>query len=323
MPWFCLPHRFAGRDKLLKHFHAQGIPHLVVLDPSGNVLTYDGTSHVELDPTGSEFPWHPKRLSQILPQRILTKVGTLPMSALRDRYIILYFSANWCPPCRSFTPILSQAYTDLIQQRSDFELIFVSSDRDYETFRDYYEEMSFCAIPYQDMVARNGLAKRFEVKGVPSLLILSPQSVGGERTLINADIRDQIENGELHDFPFYPKAYGDLARAGDTINRKRCLILFHEGGDDEEQQEAVGVVKQVASQYRGTDMMFYWSLDVAGLGSRVRNAVKMSQISDAPACIILDIPDRGGFYVSQNKDISFEAISGFVQNPGCRLQLDR
>jgi len=41
-------------------------------------------------------------------------------------HVLIYFSAHWCPPCRSFTPVLAQAYRDATSKNC--EVIFLSSD---------------------------------------------------------------------------------------------------------------------------------------------------------------------------------------------------
>jgi nucleoredoxin len=47
------------------------------------------------------------------------------------KVIALYYSAGWCGPCRKFTPTLIAAYERLKEQYpQQFELIFVSADRD-------------------------------------------------------------------------------------------------------------------------------------------------------------------------------------------------
>lgn len=62
----------------------------------------------------------------------------------------LYFSAHWCPPCRSFTPQLAKWYTKFKdgENGNKFEIVFVSSDRDEGSFKEYYEEMPWLALPY-------------------------------------------------------------------------------------------------------------------------------------------------------------------------------
>eukprot|EP00961_Rhodomonas_salina_P092951 1251145-Rhodomonas_salina.1 len=48
--------------------------------------------------------------------------------ALKFKYVGLYFSAHWCPPCKIFTLQLAELYKMLSATRSDFEIVFVSSD---------------------------------------------------------------------------------------------------------------------------------------------------------------------------------------------------
>ena len=108
---------------------------------------------------------------------------------------MLYMSAHWCPPCRAFTPTLSDAYTKLKAQRDDFELVFVSSDSDESAFNEYFDTMSFCALPYEHREAKATLSKLFEVRGIPTLIMLGPVSdESGSRPLINKNIRQFIEN---------------------------------------------------------------------------------------------------------------------------------
>lgn len=54
----------------------------------------------------------------------------VPLKALEGKTILLYFSAHWCPPCRQFTPMLISFYKQLRLQRGDFEIVFMSRDKD-------------------------------------------------------------------------------------------------------------------------------------------------------------------------------------------------
>ena len=62
----------------------------------------------------------------------------------------VYFSAHWCPPCRAFTPHLAKKYEVWKKAGHPFEVIFVSSDRDQSSFDDYFKEMPWLTIPYDD-----------------------------------------------------------------------------------------------------------------------------------------------------------------------------
>merc|ERR1712038_784047 len=163
---------------------------------------------------------------------------------------------------RAFTPKLSKAYTTLKSQRDDFELLFVSSDRDQDSFQEYFNEMTFGALPYEDRDAKAALSKRFEVSGIPKLIMLGPviDKNTGERKVINDSVR--------------------------SLNEKKCVIVFHEQGDDEEQAELVKVMKEVAATYdKGdgeSDFSFYWALTTEGLSSRIRSVVNMTEVKEEP-----------------------------------------
>jgi nucleoredoxin len=97
MPWYCLPHESPVMGKLANQYGAQGIPHLVVLDKDGTVLQQDGVGEVSIDPEGSNFPWRPKALVDLIPNEYLTTDNKRrPMSELDDKYLMLYMSAHWC-----------------------------------------------------------------------------------------------------------------------------------------------------------------------------------------------------------------------------------
>lgn len=59
-------------------------------------------------------------------------------SSKNPNLIGLYFSASWCPPCKTFTPLLTEFYNTAKKTCPDeFEIIFVSSDRTQEEFDGY------------------------------------------------------------------------------------------------------------------------------------------------------------------------------------------
>ena len=64
----------------------------------------------------------------------------------------IYFSGHWCPPCRTFTPELIKFYKDMKAgpKGDSLEIVFVSSDRDQEAFDDYFKEMPWFAMPYEE-----------------------------------------------------------------------------------------------------------------------------------------------------------------------------
>ena len=102
MPWLCMPFEAKESQVLASKYKAEGIPHLVILDGEGNVITMDGTSEVSMDDEGKNFPWKPKSFSELWPDQILVSKGEdegsddtlLASSELKDKYLMLYFSAS-------------------------------------------------------------------------------------------------------------------------------------------------------------------------------------------------------------------------------------
>lgn len=103
--------------------------------------------------------------------------------------VAIYFSAQWCPPCRTFTPRLVKAYNDAKEDGAAVEVIFVSSDRDeaamYKYMKDY--DMDWLAVPFGG--PRQELGRKFSVRGIPALFILD-----GDGNVITADGRGQVMN---------------------------------------------------------------------------------------------------------------------------------
>lgn len=119
---------------------------------------------------------------------------------------MLYFSAHWCGPCRQFTPALSKFYTDLKQKRSDFEIVFVSSDRDDASFDDYFGTMPWVALPFSEREKKAQLSSQYGVRGIPTLVVLNTDG-----SVITKDGREALmTDREGDDFPWIPKPVTEL-----------------------------------------------------------------------------------------------------------------
>ena len=75
-------------------------------------------------------------MASLFGPKLHSKDGEIDTStALKDKVVGIYFSAHWCPPCRSFTPELAKTYKLLTEeQQKHFEIVFVSSDNDESGF---------------------------------------------------------------------------------------------------------------------------------------------------------------------------------------------
>jgi len=123
-------------------------------------------------PSGSDWK------VELFGPKILTKPGTTGMptpSMLKgEKLVVLYFSASWCPPCRTFSPKLIEFYNN---RKDDIEVVFVSSDRDDSSFGTYFGKMPWLAMvpSFVNKEARDRqgkLAEMFKIQGIPSVIVL-------------------------------------------------------------------------------------------------------------------------------------------------------
>ncbi|XP_021902778.1 probable nucleoredoxin 2 isoform X2 [Carica papaya] len=122
------------------------------------------------------------------------------ISDLDGKVIGLYFSANWYPPCRNFTEVLVGVYEQLKSSGSNFEIVFVSSDEDLNAFNNYHASMSWLAIPFSDVETKKALNRKFDIEGIPSLVVLQPNDIKDEATL--SDGVELIYRYGVQVFPF-------------------------------------------------------------------------------------------------------------------------
>jgi len=184
MPWHALP--FDQRDlkgKLSEKFEVKGIPMLIILDDKGQLVTNEGRAKYQEylgaaeaavpAPTSSPQADCPM-LVDLFGETLLSKDGkiTTKDAVAGKKSIMVYFSAHWCPPCRGFTPQLAAAYKDSSVAGVDTMVIFVSSDKDQASFDEYYGEMPWHALPFDQRDAKNKLSDKFGVQGIPMLIVL-------------------------------------------------------------------------------------------------------------------------------------------------------
>lgn len=112
---------------------------------------------------------------------------------LRGKKVVgLYFSADWCGPCRSFTPELVSFYNKMNARRGrkdEFEIVWISRCRDAQSYGQYFTHMNWLALPFEEAAGPRGqaLGEKYKVKGIPSLVLLD--EIGN---VITTDARTKI-----------------------------------------------------------------------------------------------------------------------------------
>ncbi|TYI97112.1 hypothetical protein E1A91_D01G121100v1 [Gossypium mustelinum] len=149
------------------------------------------------------------------------------ISDLEGKAIGLYFSANWYPPCRNFNEVLIGVYEQLKSNGSNFEIVFVSSDEDLSAFNSYRESMPWLSIPFSDLETKKALNRKFEVEGIPYLIILQPDG---------STLHDGVEliyRYGIEAFPFTEEKLEELRREERIKHESQTLtnLLTNPGRD--------------------------------------------------------------------------------------------
>jgi thiol-disulfide isomerase/thioredoxin len=131
---------------------------------------------------------------------------TVTLADLAGKNIGVYFSAQWCLPCRGFTPELVKTYNKLNAANKKFEIIFASSDQDEAAFQQYFRKMPWLALPYADRERKRQLSNLFNINGIPTFVMLD-----ADLNVINADARAAVEaDPEGENFPWPSELHKEI-----------------------------------------------------------------------------------------------------------------
>ncbi|CAL4914830.1 unnamed protein product [Urochloa decumbens] len=229
MPCLAIPHGDKMCDKLVRYFELRALPTLVLIGPDGKTLNNNIADVIEEH--GSEawegFPFNAEKLeifaekskakaaSQTLESLLVKddlnfaigKDGTkVPVSELVGKTVILYFSAKWCSPCRDFLPTLVKEYNKIKEKNSDFEIIFISIDKDQSSYDEFFSDMPWLALPFGDE-RKELLMKKFKIRAIPSLIVIGPSGL-----TLTMDAKSHLLAHGADAFPFTEETLLELEK---------------------------------------------------------------------------------------------------------------
>ncbi|KAG1342609.1 putative nucleoredoxin 1-1 [Cocos nucifera] len=219
MPWLAMPFQDKSCEKLVRYFELRTLPTLVVLGADGKTLHHNIAEIVE---EHGEEAWEGYPFSQekmdLLAEKAKAKLEAqtlesllvsgeldyvigkdgikVPLSELIGKNILLYFSAQWCGPCRAFLPKLIEEYKKIKDKDSAFEVIFISSDEDQNSFEDFFSGMPWLALPFGDE-RKKSLNRIFKIRGIPSLVAIGPT---GKTVTTDARLLLMIHGADAYPF---------------------------------------------------------------------------------------------------------------------------
>ncbi|NXB92502.1 NXN protein, partial [Vidua chalybeata] len=303
--------------KLWNKYRVSNIPSLIFIDAStGKVVCRNGLLVIRDDPEGLEFPWGPKPFSEVVAGPLLRNNGqTLDSSALEGSHVGVYFSAHWCPPCRSLTRVLVESYRKIKEAGQKFEILFVSADRSEDSFKQYFSEMPWVAVPYADEARRSRLNRLYGIQGIPTLIVLDPKG-----DVITRQGRVEVLNDiECREFPWHPKPVLELTDSNAVqLNEGPCLVLFVDSEDDGESEAAKQLIQPIAekiiAKYKAKEEEAPLLFFVAGEDDMTDSLRDYTNLPEAaPLLTILDMSARAK-YVMDVEEITPEIVEAFVSD---------
>merc|ERR1712078_223849 len=96
------------------------------------------------------------------------------------------------------------------------EVVFVSSDRDEDQFKDYFKEMPWLALDFEDRKRKAQLSSMFGVRGIPALVIIDKDG-----SVITTEGRSAVSSDpEGAKFPWYPPAVSNAMSSASSLPQK-------------------------------------------------------------------------------------------------------
>ncbi|CAL4939875.1 unnamed protein product [Urochloa decumbens] len=251
MPWLAIPQGDKMCEKLVSYFELSSLPTLVLIGTDGKTLNTNVADIIEEHgfDAWEGFPFSSEKL-EILAEKAKAKAASqtlesllisgdlnfvigkdgakVPVSELVGKTVLLYFSAKWCGPCRAFLPTLVKEYNKIKEKNGDFEIIFISSDRDQSSFDEFFSEMPWMALPLEDE-RKAFLKKTFRIRGIPSLVAIGPTG-----QTVSKDAKAQLMLHGADAFPFTEERLEELQKELDEMAKGWPEKLKHELHEEHE-----------------------------------------------------------------------------------------
>jgi nucleoredoxin len=148
--------------------HSLGVAHVSIA-----LLPPDIQKQLDYDPRAAS------QIPALVDGKLVSTDGTAAVTPGSNvKYYAIYYSAQWCPPCHKFTPVLVQWYNQFKPTHPGFELIFVSEDHSETDMFNYMKEMAmpwpavrFTELSHpRDFMGSN--IEKFAHDGIPDLVLV-------------------------------------------------------------------------------------------------------------------------------------------------------
>lgn len=153
-----------------------------------------------------------------LPSQLVSKEGTVDLSAFTSTKVLaIYFSAQWCGVCRTFTQELVKFYNEVNKTETQLQILFISSDDTSADFEEHYKLMPWFAVTYDDE-SREDFGYACKVVSLPHLILIDKDGKV-KRDKAHNDIRNNPTKTPAEIFETW-KALYEVAEVGKKANEK-------------------------------------------------------------------------------------------------------
>jgi len=297
-PWLALP--FSDRDMkgtLSSKFKVQGIPTLVLINPAGEM--YNDKGRQIISKPVADFPWAPPTMNDILTDNLglVDNAGnTSTWGDLAGKTVGIYLSAHWCPPCKAFTPKLVQRYAKAQELGKNFEIVFTSWDKNQSQFEEYFAEMPWKAIPYENKSIRDAVGDVFDCSGIPRLVMLD--MTDGTPSIIRDNAKGPCESDpELEEFPWVKPPMSDVAKDVEGIDELPSIILLQTTSTDDDKAARSDFLMEIAVEQQELAKERKYNCFTANTDCNILNRIKaLTGQKDDGVMMLLDLQNNGAFY---------------------------
>ncbi|KAH6805225.1 DC1 domain-containing protein [Perilla frutescens var. frutescens] len=225
MPWHAIPFSDSvTREKLDALFTVSGIPHLVILNEDGEVLTREGVEVIQ-EYEAEGYPFTSEHIEKLKEQEeeakrnqslktllvshfrdyVITSDGKkVPVAELEGKTVGLYFLLATYNGCLAFNPKLIEVYKSLKEQGANFEIVMIPLDDDEPSFQEEFATLPWFSLPVKDKSCSK-LVRYFELNSLPTVVVIGPDG----KTL-HSNVVEAIEEHGVKAYPFTPEKFVEL-----------------------------------------------------------------------------------------------------------------
>ncbi|KAG6474558.1 hypothetical protein ZIOFF_068496 [Zingiber officinale] len=217
LPWLAIPFEDSDlHDNLNDLFDVGGIPHLVVLDADGKVLTTEAVQIVR-DYGAEAYPFTAERIQELKEEEqaanqnqtiqsllvtssrdfVISKDDNkVPVSDLKGKVVGIYFTFGSLGSGDEFTKLLVEMYQKMKENGENFEVVQINLDDDESSYDQEFDDTPWLAIPFKDKIC-DKLARYFELQTIPTLVI-----IGSDGKTVHSNAAELIEEHGIEAYPF-------------------------------------------------------------------------------------------------------------------------